>query len=803
MVFSGVELQFATAALKTYYADDAESTRISSDCPQVAAVSDFCDLLQKSQKEALRRQIAAGTPSVLVDFESMAREGADKDWGSAAFSHPEQVLRCLGAALCVLRRRWSAAPAARRLCMLTPQLVNVAPLTPMSSLKASLQGQLVAVRGNVTRVGGVRPLVVSADFVCRCGGRTPTAFTDGVYDPPTQCSSPGCRSRYLTLDRSSARTVDAQLIKIQELESELAEAGRIPRMVQCELRRAVVESAIPGDIVTVVGVVKLDEAGDSRASSSRDKANSVFTLCIAANSVRNDRQGASARQAAAAAAGGGGGGGGAAAAPSPPLQQVPPQPGLGAGPGGSAQLSSADLRNIQQLLYECRAQMFDVLVHSLCPAIFGQDAVKAGLLLALFGGAHQREEQHDHVPCRTDPHVLIVGDPGLGKSQILQAVSVVAPRSVYICGNTTSTTGLTVTLVKDKDNKGDFGLEAGALVLADQGICCIDEFDKMGIDYRSLLEAMEQQRISIAKAGIVCSLSARTSVVAAANPAGGHYNKGKTVSENLKMSGALLSRFDLVFVILDQADQHRDRCLSEHVMALHTRQHRGARAAAPASQAGVADGHAAESVVDRLRRSSAEYAHDPLPVDLMRKYIGYAREHVHPRLSAAAARVLQSHYLSMRASAHSGDSVPITTRQLESLIRLAQARAKIEMREIVSERDAKDVVEIMRESLSETRSGLGGGETALFSRAGGTSLSKQVKTFVAELGRQAEMNDSSLFSEADLAGLVRKMNLKVKSVPDFVDLLCTECYLLKKGSRRYSLTTSVRHAQRLSQAMYE
>ena len=147
--------------------------------------------------------------------------------------------------------------------------------------------------------------------------------------------------------------------------------------------------------------------------------------------------------------------------------------------------------------------------------------------------------------------------------------------------------------------------------------------------------------------------------------------------------------------------------------------------------------------------------------------------------------------------------MPITTRQLESLIRLAQARAKIEMREIVSERDAKDVVEIMRESLSETRSGLGGGETALFSRAGGTSLSKQVKAFVAELGRQAEMNDSSLFSEADLAGLVRKMNLKVKSVPDFVDLLCTECYLLKRGSRRYSLTTSVRHAQRLSQAMYE
>lgn len=162
-----------------------------------------------------------------------------------------------------------------------------------------------------------------------------------------------------------------------------------------------------------------------------------------------------------------------------------------------------------------------------------------------------------------------MGDPGLGKSQMLQAAANLAPRGVYVCGNTTSTAGLTVSLSKETGS-GDFALEAGALVLADQGCCCIDEFDKMGSQHNALLEAMEQQCVSLAKAGVVCSLPARTSILAAANPTGGHYNKAKTVSENLKMSSALLSRFDLVFILLDKPDEETDSILSEHVMALHS-----------------------------------------------------------------------------------------------------------------------------------------------------------------------------------------------------------------------------------------
>ena len=291
-------------------------------------------------------------------------------------------------------------------------------------------------------------------------------------------------------------------------------------------------------------------------------------------------------------------------------------------------------------------------MHSLCPSIYGQELVKAGLVLALFGGCQKFSDDANKIPLRGDPHILVVGDPGLGKSQLLQALGNVAPRGVYLCGNTTTTAGLTVTLHKD-GGTGDYALEAGALVLGDQGICCIDEFDKMRQQHQALLEAMEQQSISIAKAGVVCSLPARTAIVAAANPVGGHYNKGKTVAENIKMSSPLLSRFDLVFILLDEANEERDKMLSEHVMSLHASSARRRSAALddfarlPAGSGGrgggVAmdgDGEEVPPLTDRLRLRRQEEL-DPIPPSLLRKYVAYARKYVHPKLTAEAADVLQ------------------------------------------------------------------------------------------------------------------------------------------------------------------
>ena len=338
------------------------------------------------------------------------------------------------------------------------------------------------------------------------------------------------------------------------------------------------------------------------------------------------------------------------------------------------------------------------------------------------------------VPIRGDLHVLVVGDPGLGKSQMLKACCAAAPRGVYVTGGTTTATGLTVTTVRDPVTK-DYALEAGALVLGDQGVCCIDEFDKMGTEHQALLEAMEQQSISVAKAGIVCTLPARTSILAAANPVGGHFDPGKTVPENLKMSAPLLSRFDLIYILLDKADVDRDRMLTKHIMNLHSmpdgekhnewgggnsssssssrngnrrskqkgRKNNKQRGETSNGYGGGGGGTIASNTTKLELRLQAvatgSLRNQLLPTRLLRKYIAYARRWVSPKLSHAAAEKIRGFYLELRSKVQEDESTPITMRQLEALVRLAQARAKCDMRSLVTLQDAVDVIEIMEDAI--------------------------------------------------------------------------------------------------------
>ncbi|KAL7383308.1 hypothetical protein ABVT39_008382 [Epinephelus coioides] len=732
----------------------------------------FTSKIQLYDKDEIERQ-----GSVLVDYADLTGNKyvrrALPDLTTQLKEQPEVILNCLGVAihqvLTVDLEKQAAELQGEELPVATPiiniphisaRLYNYEPLTALRTLRASVFGRLVCVRGTVVRVSNIRPLCTRMAFRCQgCSHTQSLPLQHGKYATPTKCIQPGCRSRSFTPSRSSplTHTVDWQIIKVQELMGgEQRETGRIPRTVECHLTSDLCDSCVPGDTVTVTGIVRVTNDGISRGN----KDQCMFLLYLEATSVSNTKG-----------------------------QQSKSGQGSLEDRAGGEEFSLKELYAIQEI--QSQPELLRLIVQSLCPAIYGHLLVKAALALALFGG-RQKHMGKNSVPVRGDSHILMVGDPGLGKSHLLQAVCNVAPRGIYVCGNSTSTTGLTVTLSRDSGT-GDFALEAGALVLADQGLCCIDEFDKLGSQQQALLEAMEQQSVSLAKAGIVSSLPARASVIAAANPIGGHYNRGKTVSENLKMGSALLSRFDIVFLLLDIPDESHDRHLSEHVMA--NRAGKGRTSSAIVSRANsdletsILLEHSDMPLSERLQIPAGETV-DPIPVSLLRKYISYARQYVHPSLSPEAAQTIQAFYLSLRSQAHSADSTPITTRQLESLIRLTEARARLELRETATKGDAEDVVEIMKHSLADTYSdGLGNLDFERSQLGSGMSQRSAAKRLVNALHAHAQRTNQKQFDLQTLRSVADRMNIRVMDFEGLVSSLNEQGFLLKKGAKLYQLQT--------------
>ncbi|KAI4791060.1 hypothetical protein KUCAC02_034237, partial [Chaenocephalus aceratus] len=651
---------------------------------------------------------------------------------------PEVMLNCLGVAihqvLTIDLEKQASELHGEELPVSTPiiniphisaRLYNYEPLTALRTLRASVFGRLVCVRGTVVRVSNIRPLCTRMAFSCLgCSRTLSLPLQHGKYATPTKCIQPDCRSRSFLPSRSSplTHTVDWQIIKVQELMGgEQRETGRIPRTVECHLNSDLCDSCVPGDTVTVTGIVRVTNDGSSRGN----KDQCMFLLYLDATSVSNTK------------------GHHSKSAQGSPEDR-----------SGGEEFSLKELYAIQEI--QSQPDLLRLIVQSLCPVIYGHLLVKAALSLVLFGG-RQKHTGKNSVPVRGDPHILMVGDPGLGKSQMLQAVCNVAPRGIYVCGNSTSTTGLTVSLSRDAGT-GDFALEAGALVLADQGVCCIDEFDKLGNQQQALLEAMEQQSVSLAKAGIVSSLPARTSVVAAANPIGGHYNRGKTVSENLKMGSALLSRFDVVFLLLDIPDESHDRHLSEHVMASRAGKGRTSSALVTRANSQLETSILLQQMCFQI---PAGESIDPIPASLLRKYISYARQYVHPSLSPEAAEIIQEFYLSLRSQGNSADSTPITTRQLESLIRLTEARARLDLRETATKSDAEEVVEIMKHSLADTYSdGLGNLDFERSQLGSGMSQRGAAKRLVNALHQHAQRTNQKQFDLQMLRSIADRMNMK-------------------------------------------
>ncbi|XP_009598733.2 probable DNA helicase MCM8 isoform X3 [Nicotiana tomentosiformis] len=642
----------------------------------------------------------------------------------------------------------------------------------LKNLKAAYIDRLVSVRGTVVKVSTVKPLVMQMDFACtKCGTSITRDFPDGKFSPPPICKLHGCKGRTFNPIRSTARLIDFQKIRIQELlKSENHEEGRVPRTVECELTEDLVDACIPGDIVTVTGIIRvINNYMDIGGGKSKSKNQGLHYLYLEVVSITNSKSQSTLK-----------GSQDNSNARSTELFDL-------------FSFTSKDLEFIVKFSEEYGSDVFRQVLQSICPSIYGHELVKAGITLALFGGVRKHSMDQNKVPVRGDIHIIIVGDPGLGKSQLLQAAASISPRGIYICGNATTNAGLTVAVVKDPLT-GDYAFEAGAMVLADRGLCCIDEFDKMSAEHQALLEAMEQQCVSVAKAGLVASLPARTSVLAAANPVGGHYNRAKTVNENLKMSGALLSRFDLVFILLDKPDEVLDKRLSEHIMSLHAKSVEQPpstkRLCTALLDVREIDMNAKQgSLVAKLKldpKKDSDFV--PLPGPLLRKYIAYARTYIFPRMTKPAAEILQKFYLKLRDHNTSADGTPITARQLESLVRLAQARARVDLREEITEQDALDVVEIMNESLYDKYVDEHG--FVDFGRSGGMSQQKEAKRFLSELHKQSESQQKDCFSISEIYSLADRIALNVPDIDTLVDNLNTVGHLLKKGPKTYQLSVS-------------
>ncbi|MCX8205747.1 MAG: AAA family ATPase, partial [Candidatus Micrarchaeota archaeon] len=333
------------------------------------------------------------------------------------------------------------------------------------------------------------------------------------------------------------------------------------------------------------------------------------------------------------------------------------------------EISEEDEKAIKELARD--PQIIRRIAHSIASGIYGHEKIKEALCLQLFGGTRDKVLPGG-APIRNDIHLLLIGDPGAAKSRILQYVTEVAPKSVYVSGKSVTGVGLTASAEKDELGDGGWVLKAGALVLASGGIAAIDEFDKIDDNERAALhEAMETQTVSVAKAGIVAKFRTKTAIIAAANPKYGRFDPTQYPAEQFDIPPTILSRFDLIFPIFDVLDEERDRELARHILNAH---------------ASVAEKKEDEKVIPR---------------DMLRKYIAYARKNISPTLTAAAMDRIQEYYVQMRKLGKSQGAVPVTARQIEGLIRMSEAAAKARLSQSVEVEDAERAIKLFDYSLHQ------------------------------------------------------------------------------------------------------
>jgi len=521
--------------------------------------------------------------------------------------------------------------------------VRIGELPLMEDLRSLRQlhlNQLIRTSGVVTSSTGILPQLNMVKYDCVKCRFILGPFFQGQNQELKAGSCPQCQSRGpFEINMEQTLYQNYQKIKIQESPSKVA-AGRLPRSKDIILLADLVDSCKPGDEIEVTGIYRNNYDGSLNTSHGFP----VFATVIEANYItkQDDKM-------------------------------------------AIANLTDEDVRDIIKLSKD--QQIGDRVMASIAPSIYGHKDIKRALALALFGGV-AKDPGGKH-KLRGDINILLCGDPGTAKSQFLKYLQKTAIRPVFTTGQGASAVGLTAYVQRHPVTK-EWTLEAGALVLADRGICLIDEFDKMNdADRTSIHEAMEQQSISISKAGIVTSLQARCSIIAASNPIGGRYDSSLTFAENVDLTEPILSRFDILCVVRDTVDPVQDEMLARFVVNSHVKHHPNFDP----------DENAEEDIIAQVNKPEVE----PIPQDLLKKYIIYAKDKVSPNLLNMDQDKISKMFASLRRESMITGSIPITVRHIESMIRMAEAHAKMHLREYVHEDDVNMAIRVMLESFIDTQ----------------------------------------------------------------------------------------------------
>ena len=607
--------------------------------------------------------------SLVVDWSDLY--SFDTGLATLLLNEPQTVLKDFGSV--ATQKLGMRDPAYRKEIETVRVRIRSPPFeVPIRKLRAGHIGSLFMISGVVTRASVPQPLITKAVFTCL--GCTEEISLDQPYhtlQPPEKC--PSCQGRRLILEPAKSTFTDVQWLTAQERPEDLP-PGQMPHGASIRLTDDLVGSINPGDRVRISCTIE---------AYQKDKTKLILETYLDANHIET----------------------------------------IGTDQEG-LEITPEDEAEILELAKD--PWVHRRLLQSIAPSIKGHESIKEAILYLLFRGV---SKQLPDVRIRGDINCLLIGDPGTGKSKMLQFTAKTAPRGILTTGRGSTAAGLTAAAIKDKG--GSFVLEAGALVLADQGVACIDEMDKMRDEDRGAIHpAMEQQVVNIAKGGIVATLNARAAILAAANPTLGRYNPYQTIAENINLPVTLLNRFDLIFVIRDIPNPEKDGQIVDHILRIH-------------------------------RNPGATHA-EVIGPSLLRKYISYAKR-TDPKLTEEAEARLRSFYLEMRKASMEGgeaSAIMITARQIESLIRLTEARARVHLREETTVEDAEAAIALMQRSLEQVGIDVETGKIDIDILYSGKSRSLQMQLQVvlkaiSEMSLRGAVRDDDLFESLSEGGISR------------------------------------------------